>query len=376
MSHASEGPGSLTLGAQEAEIARLNKVVRVLMDRAERSTQVQGSDFGLFQTTLMLEEQVGERTAQLQKALAENEKVTRALLQTKQELEQNQASQRRLIVDLEETKQHLLASEKELRRHRDHLSDLVGEQTAGLIAAKETAEAAQLLQREFIMNMSHEFRTPLHTIASYADLGFDRAGKIPTEKLVDYFLRIQQGCTRLSGMVEGLLDLSDLASGKLELRLRGVDIRILIEQVECDLDSLIKAHEFTISHVFNSDNYVAMLDADTMRKAIRCLYGNAIKYSPDGEGIEIGITDKDIEGSIVLMIRDHGPGIPAGEEEIIFEGFVQSSKTKTGAGGAGLGLTLVREVIKQHGGQIFARNAGGGGAEFCLVLPISPPSAK
>ncbi len=347
---------STTASASEMEIRRLEKVVRVLMDRAERSTRSQGSDFDLFQMTVMLEEQIGERTAQLQMALAENEKVTRALLLATEQLR---------------------ASENELRRHRDHLSELVTEQTADLLAAKEAAETAHALQREFLLNMSHELRTPLHAISSYAQIGLEKAGKANPEKIADYFLRIQQSGQRLGALVEELLDISELNAGKLHLQRRRCSLQDLIDAVEHEQMALAEARGVHIAHAFACRDATAEIDPEILGKALRNLYANAIKYSPSGGCIQISLHDGclapplmgDAAQALILTICDEGPGIPPGEEERIFEKFVQSTATKTGAGGAGLGLAIVSEIVRLHGGRVCVRNRAGGGAEFELSLP-------
>lgn len=335
------------------EILRLQKVVRVLMDRVERSTRLQGSDFDTFQMTLMLEDQVRERTASLEAALAENEKIR---------------------IRLEHMAQRLQTSEAELRLHRDHLSELVTEQTADLLAAKETAENARTLQREFLLNMSHELRTPLHAIYSYAQIGQDRAGTATPAKIADYFLHIQQSGSRLCALVEKLLDLSALDAGRFHLHVRPTSLGDLIAAVEAEQIPAMQARNVRIEHSFLCQDTIADVDPEFLRKALRPIYANAIKYSPAGGCIEVRLREEipagnGAEAVLVLSICDQGPGIPAGEEETIFEKFVQSSATKSGAGGAGVGLSIVREIIRLHGGQVRVRNRKGAGAEFEMVLP-------
>lgn len=340
----------------EAEILRLQKVVRVLMDRAERSTRSQGSDFDAFQMTVMLEEQISARTAQLQAALAENEKVTRALMLATEKLR---------------------ASEEELRRHRDHLTDLVTEQTADLLAAKEAAERAHIVQREFLLNMSHEFRTPLHVISSYAQIGIDKAGRANPEKVAEYFQRIQQSGLRLGQLIEELLNLSALDAGSLHPHLRRFSLQELVGKIEHEQCPLAQARGVQILHAYTCSDDAADIDPEILGKALRNLYANAIKYSPRGGCIEIGLHDVAAATlpmgaqteALALTVRDQGPGIPDGEEDSIFDRFVQSTATKTGAGGAGVGLAIVREIVRLHGGRVSVRNRVGGGAEFEVLLP-------
>lgn len=360
----------------QAEIERLNKVVQVLINRAERSTYLQGSDFNLFQTTLMLEEQVEARTAELQAALAENEKINRALLQAKQVLEQTQARQQRLIDELEAAQIHLRQSESELRQHRDHLSEMVAEQTADLIRAKETAERASALKSEFLANMSHEFRTPLHAIVSFAQMGIDRADRVGTDKLKDYFMRINQSGVRMTGLVNNLLDLTKLETRHTQVETRSSDVLAIIADVEYALGAPLEARKLTVTHTLHCTDTCAQVDPEQFYQVLVNLYANAIKYSPADSGIELVLSDASLIATdgqacpaLRISIHDQGPGIPPGEEEMIFDKFVQSSRTKTGAGGVGLGLAIAREIVGLHGGKIQAGNNPHCGAVFEIILP-------
>jgi signal transduction histidine kinase len=117
---------------------------------------------------------------------------------------------------------------------------------------------------------------------------------------------------------------------------------------------------------------------------VQNLVGNAIRFSPKGSAVTISLTEADLAAGrrrgdkarvpgLALMVADNGPGIPESELETIFEKFVQSSKTKTGAGGTGLGLAIAREIVYLHQGDISARNRAEGGAEFTFLLPRQQP---
>jgi hypothetical protein len=106
---------------------------------------------------------------------------------------------------------------------------------------------------------------------------------------------------------------------------------------------------------------------------VRNVLANAIRFAPPGSCIEIQARTGH-EGGAWLAVRDHGPGIPNDELDTIFEAFVQSSRTRDGSGGTGLGLTICRKIMRAHGGRIEAANADGGGALISLWLPAAPES--
>ena len=267
--------------------------------------------------------------------------------------------------------------EAELREHRDNLSRLVAEQTSDLLHAKESAERANQLKSEFLTNMSHEFRTPLHGILSYARLAETRLGKVPPEKLADYLARIRQSGERLTNLVNDLLDLAKLEAGQQHFNCHAANLRATVERVCADLQALCSSRKLQIRHEVQTCSTVAWLDTHQLMHAIQNLLSNAIKFSPEGSTITLSYTDGQLgrHEALLFRVRDQGVGIPPGEEERIFDKFIQSSATKTGAGGTGLGLAITREVMKGHRGRVSVRNHPEGGAEFELAIPRhAPPS--
>jgi signal transduction histidine kinase len=268
------------------------------------------------------------------------------------------------------------AIDAELRSHRDHLSELVAAQTADLVQAKESAERANRLKSEFLTNMSHEFRTPLHGILSYASLGLSRLGKVPEEKILGYFERIHQSGNRLSNLVNDLLSLSKLEAGRVQFELRRSDVAVVVQRVQGDLAALIESRRLKIAIERRSASTVAAIDTTQFLHVVQNLLSNAIKFSPPGGTITLSYRDVMLgtHEALAIDIRDEGVGIPPGEEKRIFDKFVQSSATKTGAGGTGLGLAITQEIVIGHHGTITARNHPNGGAEFELRIPRDTPA--
>jgi PAS domain S-box-containing protein len=282
-------------------------------------------------------------------------------------------------------------AEEELTRHRDDLAGLVAARTASADAtrleaerAREAAETANRSKSDFLANMSHELRTPMHAILSFASFGVEKTGRAEREKLLHYFRNIQKSGARLLTLLNDLLDLSKLEAGKMEMQLRETDPAGLIREAAAEAEALANSHGIRIELDAPGQPLAAQLDAARMLQVLRNLLSNAIKFSRPGGTVTIGlqalpaVRSGDGCACIEVVIRDQGIGIPEGELEAVFDKFVQSSKTKTGAGGTGLGLAICREIVQAHDGSIHARNNPPPlpGACFTLRLPTRGAHAE
>ncbi len=268
---------------------------------------------------------------------------------------------------------------------RQHTPDEIGELLLAferMLAKRQRVEAensrllaqaqeANQAKSTFLANMSHELRTPLHVILSFADFGLEKAGTAPVEKLRDYFARIDQCGKVLLTLVNTLLDLAKLEAGKMTFEFERTALSVLLTAVADEFTSLVAARHLTVHLLPLAEAPAVLLDATTIMQVLRNLLSNAVKFSPDGGTITLSMHR---EGqSVVVAIRDQGRGVPAEELETIFDKFVQSSHTQTGAGGTGLGLSICREIIAAHQGHIWAANAPEGGAVFSFALPLPAP---
>lgn len=268
-----------------------------------------------------------------------------------------------------------------LRKHRDHLNELVSERTLRLDQALCEARAANQAKSEFLANMSHELRTPMHAILSFSELGSGRVMSSERSKLAQYFQRIEQSAHRLLGLINELLDLSKLEAGHVTLQLGPVSLPALIENIHGQLEALLINHGLRFEIEDRCPGQTVMADAQRISQVIVNLLSNAIKFSPHGSTLRIEIVpaqlpsgrrldDSGKQPAIALRFIDQGVGIPEAELLHIFEKFVQSSATRSGAGGTGLGLAISQAIVLQHRGTIAATNNAGGGACFTVTLPI------
>ncbi|WP_142848653.1 DUF3369 domain-containing protein [Telmatospirillum sp. J64-1] len=259
--------------------------------------------------------------------------------------------------------QRVAARTAELKASRQAL--LEAKARIELALARETEAKQQ--QRQFLSMVSHEFRTPLAVIDSSAQmLAIKAESQAPT--MLPRLDTIRSNVRRMIGLIDTCLADERLDTGRLELRLRDMDLTELLR-------GLVESHRAAApSHSILLDMDCRSLpfrgDSQMLELAISNLLSNAVKYSSEVRVIELRLR---AEGQgAVISVRDHGVGVPPAEQERIFERFFRGSNSNC-APGAGIGLHLVRQIAELHGGSVIVESEVGAGSTFSLVLPGEAP---
>lgn len=224
------------------------------------------------------------------------------------------------------------------------------------------------LRSELIANVSHELRTPLGLIKiSASSLLMDDA-HFDQETQRKFLLSISEETAKLETIVEHLLDLGRIESGRLRLERQPIDLRRLIRNTIKSMEALSARHR--MASELPKQPLITMVDVKRMEQVLRNLLDNAIKYSPEGGTITVSASQED--SHILITVSDEGIGIPPEEWDRIFERFhrVENEVTRR-LRGAGLGLAVCRGIVEAHGGHIWVESQPGAGSTFCLTLPIS-----
>ena len=220
-------------------------------------------------------------------------------------------------------------------------------------------------QRQFISNISHDFRSPLTSIKGYVEAMID--GTIPVEMQEKYLKIISYEAERLEKLTRGLLTLNELDIHKRMLNIQDFDINQTIKSTAASFEGTCTTRQILLELILSGQTLYAHADLEQIQQVLYNLLSNAIKFSPDHSTITIETTEKN--GKIFVSVKGHGIGIPKSSLNRIWERFYKIDRSRgKDQKGTGLGLAIVKEIISAHGQHINVISTEGVGTEFIFTL--------
>lgn len=256
--------------------------------------------------------------------------------------------------------------DRENRRYREHLEEMVASRTRELEEAYHRMKAMAESKDQFVATVSHDFRSPLAIILSAVQTMSADPG-MRDEVRRQFLARAERQCKRLGGLVNDLLDLA-----RIENRETVFERVLLSEVVEESLESVraaFEARRVSLVYAPPAEAVAADVDRGHVGRALANLVDNALKFTPPSGRVVVDLRSDD--GEALISVSDTGPGIPDEEREHVFERFFQGREGHALGSGSGLGLAIVAGVARRHGGSVAVTSAEGGGSTFELRLPIS-----
>jgi signal transduction histidine kinase len=230
------------------------------------------------------------------------------------------------------------------------------------------AQAGSRAKSDFLATMSHELRTPLNAIAGYADLLMMGVRGPVTENQVRDLGRIQQNQQHLLEIITDILNFSRIEAGRLQFAVSDVDVAGVLERMEGVIEPQARARSISYSYVPPDEDVAVVADREKLEQVLINLLGNAVKFTPAGGAVSLGV--ETVDSKVRILVRDTGVGIPSEQLSSVFEPFVQlePALTRT-AEGTGLGLAISRELTRGMGGELHVESTPGEGSIFYVELP-------
>ncbi len=223
------------------------------------------------------------------------------------------------------------------------------------------------MKDEFVATVSHELRTPMTSIAGSLGLLVGGAGGALPDPAKRLLTIAHSNSQRLVRLINDILDIEKMESGKSVFALQPVELRALVEQAIEANRGFAEGYGVSVNLAADAAQGVVRVDPDRMTQVIINLLSNAVKFSPRGQEVVVGIEHKGT--TIRVTVRDHGPGIPENYTSRVFEKFVQvDASDARQKGGTGLGLSIVKQIMLRLGGDVGLESAAGGGTIFHVEL--------
>ncbi|HEV7923697.1 MAG TPA: ATP-binding protein [Thermoanaerobaculia bacterium] len=231
----------------------------------------------------------------------------------------------------------------------------------------ERAVAASSIKSDFLAKMSHELRTPLNSIIGFSDLLMEQEETIDGGKRIAFLENVATSARHLLKLINDLLDIARIESGKMRLHFEDVDLRHAIANTVASTTPLFARKRQEVEVLLPDEPMIARADISRVEQVLLNLLANANKFSPEGE--KISVRSRADAGRWRIEVADRGIGISADDQRRIFDEFEQVFTRGPNSAGTGLGLALARRYVEAHGGRIEVQSAVGEGSVFSVTLP-------
>jgi signal transduction histidine kinase/Na+/proline symporter len=266
--------------------------------------------------------------------------------------------------------QQLMSSNKDLRRQSDELDRLA----RALQEANEGLKRSDELKDEFLYTVTHELRTPLTSIRALSEILHDTPD-IVEEQRQQFLATMVRETERLTRLIEQVLDLEKLESGKQKLNEGSILLPALIDEAVDSVGQLLRDKGISIQLDVQRNMRPILGDADRIEQVLINLLSNAVKFCPEEEG-HITVSCYYVDNEVKVHVTDNGPGVEPASRKLIFDKFFQARQhhQRRNTSGSGLGLAICRNIVVLHGGRIWVESNTDQGARFSFTLPAISPT--
>jgi two-component system, sensor histidine kinase and response regulator len=262
---------------------------------------------------------------------------------------------------------------KNLREAYSNLEKKIEDRTRELGFANERLKELDRMKSDFVSHVSHELRTPLTAIKGAVDLVLDEVVGPLTEKQIHYLTRVRANTQHLAGLINDLLDLAKIESGRIEVKSSRVSLGGLVHEVVDGLRPMAAEKVIALEANIREPPILVWADRHKINQVLMNLIGNAIKFTPVQGRVTISASRNGHE-NVQVSVSDTGPGVPPEEKEKIFAKFYQIPEVnEDNPKGTGLGLAISKALVELHGGKIWVESEPGCGSTFSFTLPVSRP---
>jgi putative ABC transport system substrate-binding protein len=260
-----------------------------------------------------------------------------------------------------------------LREAYSELEKKVEDRTRALALANERLKELDRTKSHFVAHVSHELRTPLTAIKGAVDLMLREMAGPLTDKQIHYLTRVRANTQHLAGLINDLLDLSKIESGKIEIKSRRVSLGGVVHEVVEALRPVAAEKVIALETTLHEPSILVWADRDKINQVLMNLIGNAIKFTPVHGRVTVSALRNGGE-SVQVSVSDNGPGVAPHDREKIFAKFYRVAEVNgENSKGTGLGLAIAKALVELHGGKIWVESEEGRGSTFSFTLPVCGP---